>query len=336
MLPGGGRPGAPRRRCKHALALLLGSVLLVAAFAPAVVDSPARFGADLADAAPAPASYADPVGRRRVVVPLPTPGGTPVAEALRSVRGGGVPIGLHLIKVMDNSAGGVLSESEWTLSATGARTDGPTHLSGITPVDSGLNFKPDVYTLGESYSGSDPEMARDYEASAWTCVDTGTGSEIEVSPDNQVMVVAGDDVTCVITNTYIPFVISTPVPEELTPTPCTVNITGHKRYMAMEGPVKGTLVGLSGWRVTASLIGEGSLTAVTTTDALGAYEFTREALGDMAFGGAAIEVCEESRPGWTPLSPACHVVNLPNPLPVEYCVPIVDFTNAQTFMLPGH
>lgn len=109
-----------------------------------------------------------------------------------------------------------------------------------------------------------------------------------------------------------------------------LRITGKKLYKAWEEPYKGTLVGLPGWTITAKLVGTDAMTS-TTTNALGEYEFTAEALSlaGMGFPGAAIKVCEEDRDDWVHVSPECVVVRFPYPVPPEYTGEVVDFVNVQ-------
>jgi hypothetical protein len=115
-----------------------------------------------------------------------------------------------------------------------------------------------------------------------------------------------------------------------------LRIYGHKWFKAWEKPYKGTLVGLSGWTITAKLVGT-DVTTSTVTDALGAYEFTAEQLdaAQMGFPGATIEVCEESRDHWIHVTPKCVTVKFPYPVPATYEGVKVDFTNVQDPPLPG-
>ncbi len=115
-----------------------------------------------------------------------------------------------------------------------------------------------------------------------------------------------------------------------------LRIYGHKWFKAWEKPYKGTLVGLSGWTITAKLVGTDVMTS-TVTDALGAYEFTAAQLdaAGMGFPGAAIEVCEESRDHWIHVTPKCVTVRFPYPVPATYTGVKVDFTNIQDPPLPG-
>ncbi len=109
-----------------------------------------------------------------------------------------------------------------------------------------------------------------------------------------------------------------------------LSISGHKLFKAWEKPYKGTLVGLAGWKITATLVG--TETEISTyTDALGAYKFTEEMLGEagMRFPGASIEVCEEDRDNWIHVTPECVTVKFPYPVPATYTGAVVNFTNVQ-------
>ena len=245
------------------------------------------------------------------------------ATAVPSRGGGGALTRLRLVKEVRNGDGGTASEGDWTLHAAGASTEGPTNLTGTSPVNSPVDFMADVYTLSETYNGSDPRVAASYTASAWRCVNNATAAPVGVTPDSKVVINYGDAVTCTITNSYITNSDTRPVPV------ARVRITGKKLYVAWEGPYKGGLVGLSGWVITATLVGAETIEYTTTTNALGEYEFSQENIGDMAFPGATIEVCEDVRDGWIDLTPPCVRVMIPNPLPPGYTGPVVDFTNAQ-------
>ena len=115
-----------------------------------------------------------------------------------------------------------------------------------------------------------------------------------------------------------------------------LTIYGHKWFKAWEKPYKGTLVGLSGWTITAKLVGTDVMTT-TVTDALGAYRFTADQLkaAGIAFPGAAVEVCEENRDHWIHVTPKCVTVKFPYPVPATYTGEKVDFTNVQDPPLPG-
>lgn len=110
-----------------------------------------------------------------------------------------------------------------------------------------------------------------------------------------------------------------------------LRIYGTKWFQAWEKPYKGTVIGLAGWAITATLVGVDDTSATTVTDALGNYEFTEEQLrgAGMAFPGASIKVCEEERDHWIAKSPVCVTVKFPYPVPPEYTGVKVDFTNFQ-------
>ena len=99
---------------------------------------------------------------------------------------------LHLRKTVTNDNGGTALATAWTLTANGTG-NGPTNLSGSTPVDSGTSFKAGTYTLAESGGPSD------YTASNWSCVLTGTQTPMSVT-NAQVAIGLGQDVTCSIVN----------------------------------------------------------------------------------------------------------------------------------------
>ncbi len=107
-------------------------------------------------------------------------------------------------------------------------------------------------------------------------------------------------------------------------------IHGKKLFKAWEAPYKGQLVGLSGWVITATLLGTDIKTAATT-DALGNYTFTEQMLKDagLRFPGATIEVCEEDRDNWIHVTPKCVNVTFPYPVPEDYAGVEVNFTNIQ-------
>jgi hypothetical protein len=240
------------------------------------------------------------------------------------VRGPGPTAQLHLIKVVRNDSGGTALETDWILSATGERADGPTNLSGTSPVGS-------RYTLTETYAGSDPRVGESYTAGPWRCVITGTSEPVAVSQDSKVVVNFSDDVTCTIINSY-----GTTTPT-FTPTPtsrgpCTkFKLIGRKLYRANEGPFKTGLVGLAGWTITATLVGTEGITPSTTTNALGEFELSMDYPGPMAFPGATIRVCEAPRVHWVSLTPACATVTIPYPLPPTCALPVPDFVNAQEY-----
>lgn len=310
------------------IALLLSAVSVAAGLDSRAQDSPPFLTVhqDIASAGYAPNDVAAPAALAAVVAsPVEAPQRTGDPNP-RTHRGGTPGTHLRLVKLVRNDGGGGASETGWTLRATGAATESPTNLAGTTPVDSGASFKPDIYALSEEYTGENPEVAAGYSASEWSCADSGTGQPVEVMEGSTVTVRTGDDITCTIVNTYSP----PHQPPTVCP-PC--RITGRKLYFAKEGPLQGVQVGLSGWTVTATPAGSEDLRVTTTTDALGAYEFTREALGEMAYPGAAIEVCEETRPGWIPLTQPCVTVTIPTGNAPASAAPVVDFTNAQDYWM---
>ena len=105
--------------------------------------------------------------------------------------------------------------------------------------------------------------------------------------------------------------------------------------MAYAGPYQGQLVGLVGWEITASLVGAETIQAVTTTDALGQYEFTAADLRGMAIAGVSIRVCEEDRKGWVHLTADCVTIKVPYPLPPGWRGAVVDFVNAEEYRGDG-
>jgi LysM repeat protein len=109
-----------------------------------------------------------------------------------------------------------------------------------------------------------------------------------------------------------------------------LKITGQKLFKAWEKPYKGTLVGLPGWTITATLVGtDTSITAVT--DALGKYEFTADALkaAGIGFPGASVKVCEEQRDHWINVTADCVTFKFPYPVPADYKGAVINFTNVQ-------
>jgi hypothetical protein len=111
-----------------------------------------------------------------------------------------------------------------------------------------------------------------------------------------------------------------------------LKISGRKLFKAWVPPYQGTVVGMPGWVMTATLVGSDPEVAITTTtDALGNYTFTEAELdaAGMAFPGASIEVCEEERDNWIPVTPTCVTVTFPYPVPATYTGAVVDFTNQQ-------
>ncbi len=110
-----------------------------------------------------------------------------------------------------------------------------------------------------------------------------------------------------------------------------LKITGRKLFKAWTAPYAGTVVGLPGWVITATLVGKTDVVTTTVTDALGNYVFPEaqlEAVG-MAFPGASIKVCEEARTNWIHVTPSCVTVKFPYPVPANYAGAVVNFTNQQ-------
>ena len=107
-----------------------------------------------------------------------------------------------------------------------------------------------------------------------------------------------------------------------------LSISGRKLFKAWTAPYTGTVVGLPGWVMTATLVGTDVMTT-TVTDALGNYVFPEaqlEAVG-MAFPGASIKVCEEDRDNWIHVTPECVTVKFPYPVPPDYAGAVANFTN---------
>ena len=110
-----------------------------------------------------------------------------------------------------------------------------------------------------------------------------------------------------------------------------LRIYGQKLFKAWEPPFNlGQAVGLPGWTITATLVGTDVMTT-TTTNALGQYEFTADALkaAGMGFPGATIEICEEARDNWIALTSSCVNVKFPYPVPPDYTGAKVNFLNAE-------
>ena len=117
-----------------------------------------------------------------------------------------------------------------------------------------------------------------------------------------------------------------------------LQISGTKYFRAWVPPYQGKTVGLSGWRIKATLKGTDPAVYVETmTNALGQYLFSEADLtaAGMAIPGATITVCEEERDHWIPVSPTCVDVRFPYPVPVNYTGAVVNFTNMQDPPLPG-
>lgn len=113
-----------------------------------------------------------------------------------------------------------------------------------------------------------------------------------------------------------------------------LNISGKKLYKAWSGPTTG--LGLSGWVITATLVGTDIMTT-TTTNALGEYMFSEATLqaAGMGFPGATIQVCEADRTNWIHITPKCVTITFPYPVPEDYPGAVVNFTNIQDPPLPG-
>jgi len=110
-----------------------------------------------------------------------------------------------------------------------------------------------------------------------------------------------------------------------------LSISGRKLFEAWKAPYAGTVVGLPGWVITATLVGKNDVVTTTVTDALGNYVFPEAQLATvgMAFPGASIEVCEEARDNWIAVTPSCVTVKFPYPVPPDYAGATVDFTNQE-------
>lgn len=109
-----------------------------------------------------------------------------------------------------------------------------------------------------------------------------------------------------------------------------LKISGRKLFKAWVPPYKGTVVGLPGWVITATLVGTDAETT-TQTDALGNYVFPQAQLEQvgMAFAGASIKVCEADRDNWIHVTPECVTIKFPYPLPKDYAGAVANFTNQQ-------
>ena len=109
-----------------------------------------------------------------------------------------------------------------------------------------------------------------------------------------------------------------------------LKISGRKLFKAWIPPYKGTVVGLPGWVITATLVGT-DVATITQTDALGNYVFPEAQLEEagMAFPGASIQVCEEDRDNWIHVTPECVTVTFPYPVPPDYTGAVANFTNQQ-------
>ncbi len=206
---------------------------------------------------------------------------------------------LRLSKTVVNKYGGAATPTDFQASVfdgTGSRN---------VAWDAFVGFDAGSYVANET-------TLPGYTASKWSG-DCGPDGEITLQP--------GDEKTCSIMNTQNP----PPPPVER------ALISGRKLYMAYAGPYQGQLVGLAGWEITASLVGAETIQAVTTTDALGQYEFTAADFRGMAIAGASIRVCEEDRKGWVHLTADCVTIRIPYPLPPGWPGAVVDFVNAQEY-----
>lgn len=110
-----------------------------------------------------------------------------------------------------------------------------------------------------------------------------------------------------------------------------LQISGRKLFRAWVPPYAGTTVGMPGWTITATLVGASDAMTTTVTNALGNYLFTEDQLvaAGIAFPGASVKVCEESRDNWIHVTPACVTVRFPYPVPATYTGAVVNFTNQQ-------
>ncbi|MFM2105748.1 MAG: hypothetical protein RL338_780, partial [Chloroflexota bacterium] len=97
------------------------------------------------------------------------------------------PATLTLVKLVDNSAGGSATAGDWILGA-----DGPTPIAGI----SGADTVTDASVSEGTYALSESGGPGDYTGGTWTCTNGESG--------DVVFVASGEDVTCTITNTYVP------------------------------------------------------------------------------------------------------------------------------------
>jgi len=123
---------------------------------------------------------------------------------------------------------------------------------------------------------------------------------------------------------------TTPVRFENKEVQGTLKISGRKLFKAWTAPYAGTVVGLPGWVITATLVGT-DVATTTQTDALGNYVFPEAQLeqAGMAFPGASIQVCEEDRDNWIHVTPECITVKFPYPVPTNYAGAVANFTNQQ-------
>lgn len=110
---------------------------------------------------------------------------------------------LTLVKSVNNAQAGSLglSTDNWTLSALSGDS---VALSGVSGADAvkAVTVDPGTYSLKEA-SNSTTLVDGAYEASDWTCRKTGPQPSVTVAKAS-VVLSAGDDVTCTITNTAQP------------------------------------------------------------------------------------------------------------------------------------
>ena len=217
------------------------------------------------------------------------------------------PITLHLRKTVINDNGGTALNTGWTLTATGV-SGSPTNLSGTTPVDSGVTFQPDTYTLAESGGPSG------YTSSTYSCVKNGGAAVIS----NSITLTAGDDATCTITNNDIA--------PQLTVTKVVVNDNNGAKGIS-DFPL--FINGMSVTSGIASTTSIGSYTVSETSDS----GYTSAITGDCAANGTItlalgdVKICTitnndivpSSSGGGSvitvpPVPPLIDVVKVPSPL----------------------
>ena len=99
------------------------------------------------------------------------------------------PPSLRLINTVTLDNGGTALATAWTLTATGTGGS-PTNLSGSTPVNSGLGFGADTYTLSETGGPSG------YTASTYSCIKNGGSAVVS----NSITLISGDSAVCTINN----------------------------------------------------------------------------------------------------------------------------------------
>jgi len=108
-------------------------------------------------------------------------------------RGCEPPPKLKLVKVVDNTDGGTAAATAWTLHA-----DGPTSISGQTGTSGAV--------LAGSYALSESRGPTGYTGSPWSC-SPGLGATLSGASGQQSVTfsaAAVTDVTCTITNTFVP------------------------------------------------------------------------------------------------------------------------------------